>query len=39
MLENKRRKLLEVKNLALQNSFRKAENYIITLDSFFTKTV
>ena len=35
--EKKKRKLAEVKTLALQASLRKSENFIITIDSFYNK--
>jgi len=35
--EKKKRKLAEVKSLALQSSLRKSENFIITIDSFYNK--
>ena len=35
--EKKKRKIAEIKTLALQASLRKSENFIITIDSFYNK--
>ena len=37
--ERKKRKFLQQKTYSLQESLRKSENFIITVDSFYTKSL